>query len=587
MDLRHPRGGLYSHLGALAARVVIVALLALAGCSTVPSVTVRGEGALTLGGSQPLALRLDDSSPHARFEGFDSAYVQLALPQGGGPLWIELRSLPLDRGRAMAQALLPPPWRVFAAFAPVLDLLDAQGRVLRSVDAEAIWETGCAPRGEPPIRWPLALTGVLVDPRAEGAVALRVRTSEAARGLRPRRFCDEGQRRWADEALLELRAAPLDGPLAPDAQAFPIARFIRGPTALDERAEWAWMQVAAGAVRTGAWESSAAATGGEPWPLDAVLDLRRENLMSGGGFSALRMPPGGEPLRERFDAPPALFARLEALLPADRLVLWQVQFEMQPVDPPVAIRFEAEAAGSAPTGALARIRDLAGAGGILVAAPCGVCAAGVCGPEMLGPCAAAFGAGAVIGGAVGLFKEAVALLLPGPKGETKNQAPVEAAPSPSPELVARLGALPARRFPAEALEAAFARAIPDAPDGLWLQRPWVALPAVGASGAGGPLHCSVTVRITAASFERPARATAAAFRLRLDQEQRLACGGREIEVDRRAFWSLTYRDPEEWLDPTSADTQRELERLEELIVTTSLGWGEIRWSEFTRGLGRR
>jgi hypothetical protein len=68
------------------------------------------------------------------------------------------------------------------------------------------------------------------------------------------------------------------------------------------------------------------------------------------------------------------------------------------------------------TDAANRIGESAAAGGYVMAAPCGLCQAGVCPPEVLAPCAALFAVGAAIGGVVGAGSE----LISGGLAETPN-----------------------------------------------------------------------------------------------------------------------------------------------------------------------
>lgn len=57
------------------------------------------------------------------------------------------------------------------------------------------------------------------------------------------------------------------------------------------------------------------------------------------------------------------------------------------------------------SGAAGRIGESAVAGGVVLAAPCALCAAGPCPPEALAPCAALFTVGAAVGGIVGIGNE--------------------------------------------------------------------------------------------------------------------------------------------------------------------------------------
>lgn len=58
-------------------------------------------------------------------------------------------------------------------------------------------------------------------------------------------------------------------------------------------------------------------------------------------------------------------------------------------------------------GTASRVGEWALTGGVATALPCGVCASGVCGPEVLAPCAALFSVGAVVGGTLGIGHEVV------------------------------------------------------------------------------------------------------------------------------------------------------------------------------------
>lgn len=84
------------------------------------------------------------------------------------------------------------------------------------------------------------------------------------------------------------------------------------------------------------------------------------------------------------------------------------------------VEFRDPQPASSPAGS--RVADTAIKGGLITASVCGVCASGICPPELLLPCAGLFAVGAAVGGAVGIGGE----LLSGRFRESQAPAPLPA-----------------------------------------------------------------------------------------------------------------------------------------------------------------
>lgn len=406
---------------------------------------------LAEGGRRKLAIGSD--APVFRFDTGKSHFAAFRIAALPRPARIELSSFRSAEPGSVLQTVMPDTRQ--AVLQPTVLLLDEQFRLVRRVDAREPL-SDCATTWAAPV-FNLAL---LVGESAREVAYLVIMSTAEAMAREGQKVCGLVRHGMSPTGELQLQVRTLPAGDAPLRAVLPVKWYADTRGAADV----SFLQFLLAQPRL-------LALGQHRLEVLEADGARYRPLLTVPYADVVRVTPGGasaqardslvvtalEPAADRAQAPklrhhtfeldhalqeglpqPEQLAQLLAADLAQVRATQTVAWNVSPQAPVLAVQ----------GGAASRIGRTAVAGGMVTAMPCGVCQGGVCPPEVLGPCAALFGVGALLGGATGMVKEILSgARTPDAQSQLKSLAQAQPAFAPvrlqqclAAELVRRGGA---------------------------------------------------------------------------------------------------------------------------------------------------